>query len=611
MILSRFLRHLAAALLLALLAAPPALLGLAPARATVNSTNNKIIALGDGVTTTFSFSFIGVASQYISVILTDASGNETVLTQGAGTTQYQITLNAPVTGAVWGLGGSVTYNPSGTPIPSGSTLTIFRTLPLTQAISLQNQNSLARLGNGAETGLDIGVMQGQQISEDISRAIKAPIVDATPPADLPPIAQRANKGAAFDGQGNLVAGTTPTSGVISSAMQPVVNAASLAAGRAAFGLGAMALEGIGSGLQDDGAGNARVNSALVSVATSQSVDATFARKVFVVTGPVNFNLARANTLWNGFEFEVYIVGNALTLIPNANDQVQDQASGTSLLIPANSYARIMTDAAASGQWRIEWSPWAVGGAANQFLRDVQQEAVNNLLIVNNAGVPNTRVDVSFNSAVLLNSSARAIRTSGAFTIDATTVGVNGLDTGSLQASTWYYVWAISNVSQIGGLLSLSSSAPTLPTGYAFKKYLGAIRTGASVNFFRTRQINNRAQYQIVGGTNTATMPQIATGSTGGSMTIPSVTSVVPPTASAIDVSVQINGGTSDIAGAAPNGSYGTTILATSAPPLLIQPGAALNAARTASFLLEGTAIGYFSTTTLAAIYCLGWTDKLT
>jgi hypothetical protein len=90
-------------------------------------------------------------------VLTDAAGNETVLTQGAGATQYQITLNAPATGAIWGMGRQVTYNPNGTPIPNGSTLTIFRTLPLTQAISLQNQNSLARLGNGAPRRASISV----------------------------------------------------------------------------------------------------------------------------------------------------------------------------------------------------------------------------------------------------------------------------------------------------------------------------------------------------------------------------------------------------------------------------------------------------------------------
>lgn len=351
-----FLRRIVVALCLGLMAVGGVI---SRAQATINSTVNKTIVLGDGVATTFNFAFVGVAAAYISVIFTDASGNETVLTSGAGATQYQISLNPPATGAIWGLGGTVTYNPSGTPIPAGSTLTIFRTLPLTQAISLQRMNSLSTLGNGAETGLDTGAMQLQQVSENIARAIVAPIVDATPPAPLPPIAQRANHGAAFDGQGNLVAGVTPSSGVISSAMQPVVNAATLAAGRAAFGLGNVATENIGCGLQDDGSGNLRVGASLTSVAINQAVDASFCNKSYIATGPITFTLARSNTLWNGFTFTVYAFAGSITLTPNINDNFPALAGGVSYTVPAGSVARITTDAANTGTWYVQLVPQAV------------------------------------------------------------------------------------------------------------------------------------------------------------------------------------------------------------------------------------------------------------
>lgn len=321
------------------------------AHATVNSTVNKTIALGNGSATQFNFSFIGVAAAYISVIYTDASGNETALTQGSGATQYQITLNAPVTGAIWGLGGTITYDPNGTPIASGTTLTIFRTLPLTQAISLQNQISLSTLGNGSETGLDTGVMQNQQTAENIARAIVAPIVDATPPLPLPPIAQRANQGAAFDSQGNMIAGAIPGSGVISSAMQPVVNAATLALGRTAFGIGTAGTEGIGSGLQDDGAGNLRVNtSALTSVSVNQTVTSAFNNRSFAATGPITFTLPRANTLWNGFSFWVHVVGGVVTIAPNAADTISGLASGVSTSVTSGGWIYISVDAATSGTW---------------------------------------------------------------------------------------------------------------------------------------------------------------------------------------------------------------------------------------------------------------------
>jgi hypothetical protein len=483
MILSRLARHLAATLLLALLAAPPALLVPAPARATVNSTVSKTIVLGDGITTIFNFNFVGVAAQYISVILTDSSGNETVLTQGAGTTQYTITLNAPVTGAIWGLGGSITYNPSGTPVPAGATLTIFRTLPLTQAISLQNQNSLARLGNGAETGLDLGVMQTQQQVEVLNRAIVAPIVDATPPAPLPPIAQRANQGAAFDAQGNLVAGQTPSGGVISSAMQPVVNAATLAAGRTAFGLRAMATEGIGGGLSDDGAGSVRINSPIVSVATNQAVDATFYQKRYRTTGPINFTLPRVNTLFNGFGF--WIENNtagAVALIINANDTVYGYSSGVAVSIPANVVAYVSTDAANTGTILIDFSAGTQTPVA---------ATLGGLTLSTGGGSGNFAVstgvasDRNYGGLMRLNSAA-------AKTTTAWSTGGGSLDTGTIAANTWYHVFIIGRPDQAIAdvLISLSPTAPTMPANYTLFRRIGSMKTDGSQHWIGFVQYGN-------------------------------------------------------------------------------------------------------------------------
>jgi hypothetical protein len=54
------------------------------------------------------------------------------------------------------------------------------------------------------------------------------------------------------------------------------------------------------------------------------------------------------------------------------------------------------------------------------------------------------------------------------TLNAAVNGINGLDTGSLAASTWYYVFMIadsSNRKVPGFLLSTSATAPLLPFGY--------------------------------------------------------------------------------------------------------------------------------------------------
>lgn len=60
-------------------------------------------------------------------------------------------------------------------------------------------------------------------------------------------------------------------------------------------------------------------------------------------------------------------------------------------------------------------------------------------------------------------------TAGAQTVNISTTGANGLDTGSVSTG-WYYLWLIKNPTngQVRGLLSTSSTAPTLPSGFTRK-----------------------------------------------------------------------------------------------------------------------------------------------
>lgn len=60
-------------------------------------------------------------------------------------------------------------------------------------------------------------------------------------------------------------------------------------------------------------------------------------------------------------------------------------------------------------------------------------------------------------------------------------GNGGLDAGTRQANTWYYIWAIKNstTGAVDVLLSLLADFPHLPTGFNHKRLVGAIRTGAS------------------------------------------------------------------------------------------------------------------------------------
>ncbi len=65
---------------------------------------------------------------------------------------------------------------------------------------------------------------------------------------------------------------------------------------------------------------------------------------------------------------------------------------------------------------------------------------------------------------------------------------NGLDTGTKQANTWYYMYVIQNPTTSGTdfLFTATYDNPTMPTGYTKKRYLGALNTDGSGNIRQGR-----------------------------------------------------------------------------------------------------------------------------
>lgn len=125
---------------------------------TVSTTQSSIIVAGSGNQTVFQFPFIGVSASDIEVIFTDTSDIQTTLPSYT----YSVNLNAPVTGQIWGNGGSVTYPLTGSPIANGTTLTISRILPLTQEAEISNQGNQYPIVT--EQALDTLCMEIQQVS---------------------------------------------------------------------------------------------------------------------------------------------------------------------------------------------------------------------------------------------------------------------------------------------------------------------------------------------------------------------------------------------------------------------------------------------------------------
>jgi len=83
-----------------------------------------------------------------------------------------------------------------------------------------------------------------------------------------------------------------------------------------------------------------------------------------------------------------------------------------------------------------------------------------------------------------------IEVDAALTVDIAVNGANGLDTGSVAASTFYAVWVIDDSTKhndAAGLLSTSFSAPTMPEGYDVKRRVGAILTDGSSDILEFHQ----------------------------------------------------------------------------------------------------------------------------
>jgi hypothetical protein len=117
---------------------------------------------------------------------------------------------------------------------------------------------------------------------------------------------------------------------------------------------------------------------------------------------------------------------------------------------------------------------------------VDWKYANGLALSNNATTPNTKIDVATGS-ILDSTGVYQMLLNTAVTIDTGTVGLNGIDTGVLEASKVYAVYLVSDpVTGLatGAMVSLSLTTPLLPFGYSAYKLIGYAITDASVHFLK-------------------------------------------------------------------------------------------------------------------------------
>jgi len=109
-----------------------------------------------------------------------------------------------------------------------------------------------------------------------------------------------------------------------------------------------------------------------------------------------------------------------------------------------------------------------------------------------------RITLKYSAAAVWDSSAGEtfMATSGTHTVVLGDSGANGLDGGIEASDTWYYVWVIYNPTTTtqAGLFSTSSTAPTMPAGYTYKKLVGVVRNNSSSNILKFNQAGSSYMY---------------------------------------------------------------------------------------------------------------------
>jgi len=597
---------------------------------TVSTTINKITYQGNGSTTSFSFAFAfpagltaSQASQLLSVVVVDPTGAPTTINFGPGNTQYQLNILPPVPPNPTSVGGVVTYAPGGVPLAVGNFITITRLLPDIQTVSLQAQGTLWQ--PVVEQEFDYLTMLTQQLINTSGLNITAPPTD---PAGLnytlPAAGSRANSALVFDSQGNVATGVLPSGGVISGPMQPVVAAASLAAGRAAFGLGGLATEGMGGGLQDDGASNARVIFAINKVSAPATVLGSNYLQRFKCLGPMTLTLNRGNTYFSGFGFWIEVLPQStgpVTIAINAADQFENLPSGASVVAAVGSSAFIDTDALTNAIWYLELSRGAqatappVGSFAGGLSIDVAS---------------NTTATCSVGS-VVVSDGQNYFTTTPTGGINTATIGPGGLDIGPLAVNTFYNVWVIYGT--LSGtstwIMSLATTfaalKANLPATYNAGARLGRLKTAAaSTNLNGTRQRGARIEYLPGVGALTG-YPSVVQG-TVGSPTTPtlvsqSLTNIVPSDAKYYRGALWMNGsGIASIISccASPVSGTGAVGSLTNPPPAQLSQGLTAGAGQAAqgpvssAFEFTGGGPVFYASNVGAnsGIFMLGWEENL-
>lgn len=264
-------------------------------------------------------------------------------------------------------------------------------------------------------------------------------------------------------------------------------------------------------------------------------------------------------------------------------------------------------------WRLQ-SPVPTNPSAASFKNLVLgNAAVTRFVNYTAPGAPDTGFVVTYDELVLEDANGETWRVAnGNHTISTATTGaVNGLESAFSLVSQKIFVWVIGNpkTAVIGALMSLSSTAPTLPSGFTFSIRIGATFTDASSKLLRTIQTGRRTAYipdathafpTLVSGTGGTTLNTAAfNGASTG------IGAFIPTTAYAAGFFLS-NGASATKVGLAPSNNYAGYESTTPIPIFFNNSDALVKG----EFQLETANVFYFGGAASSLVQVTHWDDNI-
>jgi len=263
---------------------------------------------------------------------------------------------------------------------------------------------------------------------------------------------------------------------------------------------------------------------------------------------------------------------------------------------------------------------AMGAAASGANEDITSLSIQGAHKNLRSSAPGTSASITITAdEICLESSTNTYQTlrSVSLTLVCSGSGANGLDTGSLAGSTIYHKWVIYNpaTATTAALLSLSATAPTMPSGYTYKARVGAISTDGSGNKYPLGHTSFGADTDLIvkAATNVTNRPQLVSGVQGNASTptyvTASMSAYVPSTACRVRGNAGAGGGASTGMMLAPNDQYGGCNSTSNPPPLALNTTSS-SASIPFDFAIESTNL-YYACNTANGYACLGgWRDTI-